>query len=423
MEKTNVKRLAGAMFAAAAMCFCACSSNSEADVYSLASANDMAVVRADAKTLIENAGGSITPDGIDFPADLMTGMSKEACTALSARGIDMNNVVMNITSGNEIGVAFSITDPKAFDEYLTEVFPNAASNEEKGYTFRKVGDETYVFSHSDMGYMLQANDNGVDRLQAVLDAAKKNPLSTWQKTALAEGNALGLIYNVGKVIDLVKEKSNYDLLANKMLTMQIDSAQLATSFMKMNFTLEGTKLTANSQLVSNDGNALKSKLDSPDVDTSLLKYAGPKDQFVTMMAMPQGVDWNEMTKGIFEMVALQTRKMSFNNPATAQAVAQVLGDIDGTVMFAMGAPDTTSVDGVDAVLAVQMKEGKAADYLKQIQAMASLYGKMLNFTTTLTDGNLTIKGQGFSAYGKADGNVLVLSLSPITGKGGCTHTH
>lgn len=418
MNKSITKRLAGAMFAAAALCFSGCSSKPSTDVYSLASSDDLLVVRANAKTIIENAGGTFTATGIDFPADLMQGMSKEARTALAARGIDFEHIVANVTANNEIGVTFTITDQKAFDEYLTEVFPNTSVNEEKGYTFRKIGDDTYMFTNSGIGYMLEADDNGVDRLEQMMQKSKENPVAAWQKTAVEEGNALGLTYNMGKVIELFKKNNNIDLATNKALTMQYDSTEFVKSYVKVNCTLEGTKFTANSEVVNNEGGAMKSKMDVDNVDTSMLKYADAGDQMVALCSMPKGINWDEVVKSYMEMMSMPTQRAS--SVSIILGVASVLENIDGTVLLGFGATGTASVGDFDAVIAAQMKDGKAADYLQQIQSLASLYGQSMGFASTLSGSDLTIKGRGFEAYGKADGNTLVLSLKPITGKGGCT---
>lgn len=421
MKRTIAKRLAGAMFAVAALCFGSCSSSSTAsdDIFSLASKNDLAVVRANAKTIIENAGGAVTADGVDFPAELMNGMSKETRTVLTARGIDLQFLVANVTEGNEIGITFHITDQKAFDEYLTEVFPNVSVNEEKGYTFRKVGDETYVFTNSGIGYMLQAEDNGVDRLEKLMQQAKANPVAEWQKTAVEEGNALGLIYNVGQMMKLVKEKKSIDLSTNKLFAMQYDPEEFASSYVKVNASLDGAKLTANSEVVNAQGNTLKSKLNAKDVDASLLKYANADDMMIFMMSMPTGIDWNEMTAAIMEMVAAQTGRNA-NLEAASAPIAAVLENVDGSVMVGFGMKGTSTPADFDGVVAVQLKDGVADEYLKQLHAMASGFGSQLNLTATMADNTLTVKGFGFSAYAKAEGNTLVISLHPITGEGGCT---
>lgn len=415
MKKAIATRLAGALFAAVALCLSSCSSKpSASDIYSLASYDDLAVARVNATTIIENAGGTITPDGIDFPAELMNGMSKETRTVLTARGIDLEYIVANVTADNEIGVAFHISDQKAFDEYLTEVFPNTSVNEEKGYTFRKVGDETYVFTNSGTGYMLQADDNGVDRLEELMEHAKACPVADWQKTAMEDGNAFGLVYNVSKVIKMMKEKKEIDIASNKAIAMQYDPEEFATSFVKINASLDGAKLTANSEIVSAKGNPLKSKLDTRDIDSSLLKYADDKDQMVFMMSLPTGIDWKEMVEAFVE---LSGNELHFKQ-SDIEAIASVLDNIDGTVMMAFGVNGKSKASDFDGVIAVQFKEGAAEEYLKQLHSLASAYGSSFNLSVEMTN-TLSVKGMGFEAYAKVEGNSLVISLHPITGEGGC----
>lgn len=419
MKKTLLTRLAGAMFAAVAMCFSSCSSSSSSDVYALASSDDLAVAKVNASTLATNAGGTVTPTGIDFPADIMSTMSKDVRTLLAAQGIDFENIVVNVDATKNVGVTFIITDQKAFDDYITEVFPNTAAKEEKGYTFRAIGDETILFTHSGVGYMVQADNNGVDRLIETLDNAKKNPLKPWQKAALEEGNALGLVYNTGVMMDMLMKMRSFDASSNAVFSMQFDSAEFANSFIKLNCSLDGAKLAASTQIVNANGNALKSKLNTPDIDSSLLKYANANDQFVAMMSMPKDMDWQAFTKGMIEMVAMQTRNYNLNNPAIISSVASVLENIEGSVMLGFGVNGTAKLNDIDCVLAVQFKEGKAADYLQQIYAMASMYGAMVQASVTYSDNSLVVKAQGYEVYGKADGNAMVLSLSPISTDGGC----
>lgn len=126
---------------------------------------------------------------------------------------------------------------------------------------------------------------------------------------------------------------------------------------------------------------------------------------------------------------------------TTSMLSMLLEDLSGTVMLAAGPQSIDRIDhlyGWHAVIAAEMREGKASHYLDMLQTFIDANNQEKIKTAEQYKGygwnnyqpqlmkvdyvddmlQISIPGEG-TVYAKAVDNIFVASLSPISKKGGC----
>lgn len=444
------KMLALLLACMALLPFYSCSGGS--DLYQYSSSDDLVVVSGNAQTIIDNAGCTLDKNGIQLSSSLQTLMSQLVPSArdreayqkvLAIQGADLNRMVLAVSSNLEITLTFKITNQKNFKAYIESIsYGTMKESEEKGYTVYDFDAPGAIFINNNVAtLMFSANKRvNVNDIITLKDRVSKAPLQSWQKKALEAGSTFNFLLSYGGIKEVMNKYDTQSPFDFKQFSMMYDPEQLATAYLTIQASLDGVKLSGQTQVLTKDGKQLESKIKGAEVNLDLLKYANDKDIMLFIGAVPGGQDYSQLLKS---MINEMGGPSAFGLDAeTIGAIGAVLNNLDGSVMLAAGPIDgmkaLASPEGCTAVLAAEMKEGMAQHYVEMVKSfvdiqnehmssMAADYQKMglsgyraKTIETSYTDGKLSIKiPQGGTVNIQAIGNDFVAALGPITTDGGC----
>ncbi len=427
-----------------------CSSHS--DLYSLACADHALVMTGNMESVLENADCAATSSGIQLSAPLQRlvsvlspGDRRDVSAVLEIKGIDLKHTLLAMSHDDQLCFAFKISDQSDFQEFLAERSGGKLQLAKEGdCQYYRFDPRTVMFIDDDMAVLLHSERVTVDAqfYQAYKENARQRPLLSWQKSALDEGKTLNVLASIPEINSLIADQTGINLMQSPQISKAYDLDLLKNGYGTIACSLQDLSLTIECCLVDNAGKFIPNYLDEDgtvEVNPSLLKYATEQDFMVAMAAVPQSIDWNSVLNEAVDMMG--GPGVSGIDTMTTTMLSMLLSDLTGTVMLAAGPQSYDKIDhlyGWHAVVAAEMKEGKAAQYIDMLKAFVEsnnqekqrvakeykAYGwtqyQPVLLGCEYNDGKLaiTIPSEG-TLYAEARGNDFVASLSPISTSGGC----
>ena len=401
------------LFLAAALLMCACSKKT--DLLHCASGSDMIIASVNLAEIYENAGCTVSETGVqlsDALAKIDRKTSGEIAGIINIPGIDLSEIVLSMPDATTVAISMHVTNQTAFADYLKAKDDIEASDDNGIDEYS--APNFHLFIEDGIATLVSGPGADYSTLRQLQEEARKTPVTDMQRSHLCDGNAANVLFSIKKFYSLLPPEYLDNFVLGKYNREQIEDAYAALAI-----SLSGLKLEGSLAFYDKDNNKIESP-DSPgSVDTSLLQYASAADIAAAIVAMPKDFDWS----GTFNKITGSSPYRSGLDPMIVEVIAEILGNIDGSIMLA-GGPKTAlgiqELSGWDAVAAVQFKEGVARDYFEQIKTMAT---ESLSGIATITDATadkftLSIPNAG-TFYVECSGNMLLASLSPIEKSGKC----
>lgn len=384
---------------------CACSSDNE-DMYQFAAADNMVIMSLSPEQIIKNAGFTAGPDGLKAPEgfDRLMGNDESIKTLLKLKGIDTSTILLTADVANntvaDLLTVARVTNKGDITKFLEEEQYTKAA-EADGYDIYDVkgsalmlGDELLVIlENAEVG-------DCAAKLAEIKNRAAQQPLKDWQKDVLNGDQTFRVITKTSKMQMM---NSGFDLkdIFNK-INEKMYGVNTSDMYSVVTGKLKGNTLEGESRQCDTDGKDLKIKIDIPKIDTSLLKYCHAGDQCIFMTSAMGIVDWRDL---LTEIIG--------GGPQVA-IIANVLGDIDGTVMVSGGISNISNVvsnsEGFQITIAAQFKDVKK--YAEQIEMFTK------NQTTTYGDvKTIRLPGAPEISY-TVKGKTIIASVgAPLTDEG------
>lgn len=384
---------------------CACSSGND-DMYQYAASDNMVILSLSPEQIIKNAGFTNGPDGLQAPEgfDRLTGNNESLNTLLKIKGIDTSTILFTADVANN-GLAdplmvARVTNKGDVTKFLESEQYTKAS-EADGYDIYDVKGSALMLS-DELLVMLESTsvDECAAKLTEIKNKAAQQPLKDWQKDVLNGDETVRLITKTSKIQMM---NSGFDLkdVFNKINEKMYD-VNTSEMYSVVTAKLKGNTLEGESKLCDADGKDLKIKVEVPKLDTSLLKYCHAGDQVIFMTSASSIIDWRDLLAEVL------------GNMPQATIAANVLADIDGTVMVSGGISSiselSTSGKGFQVTIAAQFKDAKK--YAEQIEMITK------GQTTTYGDvKTVRIPGMPEISY-TVKGKTIIASVgAPLTDEG------
>lgn len=422
MKKNCFRALYAAICFGLALAVAACSGNKDAaaekaEASELGAADDVILLSGNLMDVLTNAQFTVTDNGIDvspafqklFDNGASPSEKKRVEKLLKIRGVDFSHCFFKATSQNECVLAFGLTDPEAFDQWMSQDMDYPKAAEQDGFTIYEPDNNLKVFVKSKDAYMA-INENGectLEFLNALKEKAKANPLMDWQKEAISKS---------ATCVALVKADRFFNENGISTPYGDFDTETLKGGYAEITASLKGLKLDITGKLRNAQGEVLSTKGKLENINLNVLKYINKDDNIAFAAKLPSDVNWKE----VLEAINKQTDGALYGNGNTAiiNKVEEVLGNIDGTVMVSAHPKSLLlAFNGPqywDATVAGQMKKGAASSYIKEITTLASRYG----IHATTESGATVIKLSTYTFYMKDIDGMFILSTLPISDKGG-----
>lgn len=384
---------------------CACSPDNE-DMYQFAGADNVVILTFSPEQIIKNAGFSIGADGLKAPEgfERLTGNNEAVNTLLKIKGIDPSAVLFTADIANnslaDALLVARVTDKGDVAKFLdTEQITKAS--EADGYDIYDVNGSALMLS-DELLVMLEETSvtDCATKLSGIVKKAAGQPLKDWQKDVLNGNETIRLITKTSKM-QMMSGGIGIEQTFNK-INEKIYGVNTSEMYSVFCGKLKGNAFEGESKVCDADGKGLKVKVDCPKIDTSLLKYCHAGDQCIFMTSAAGLVDWSDV---LTEVVG---------NSAQAMLIANILADIDGTVMLSAGVSNINEVmnssQGFQLTAAVQFKDAKK--YAEQIERLTR------NQTTSYGDVK-TVKMPGYPeiSYTVKDKTIVISVGAPLTDEG------
>lgn len=384
---------------------CACSSDND-DMYQFVSGDNAIILALSPEQIIKNAGFTNGPDGLKAPEgfERITGNDESINTLLKIKGIDASTVVFTTDiANNDLADAIMVarvTDKGEVTKFLESQQYTKAS-EADGYDIYQVNATSLMLS-DELLVMIEKTsvDECAAKLSAIKDKAAQQPIKDWQKDVLNGSATLRFITKTSK-LQMADAGLNISQFTSK-LSEKIYGVNLSEMYSVTTANLKGNALEGEGKVCDSNGKELKIVVDCPKIDTSLLKYCHAGDQMVFMTSAAGLVDWSEI---LTELLGSRSQ---------ATLIANILADIDGTVMISGGISDInevmSSAQGFQLTAAVQFKDAKK--YAEQIEMLTR------NQTTSYGDVK-TVKMPGLPeiSYTVKDKTIVMSIGAPLTDEG------
>lgn len=444
-----MKSLASLLAIMAFLPFWSCKSGD--DLYQYASADDLIVMQGDMQTIIDNAGCSLGKDGISLSAALQKLVPQIASrprdreslnNILAVKGIDLSQIVISISPNLEPSITFKVTNQKNFKSYLeANSYGSLTETEDKGYTIYSFDTNYAIFLTDNIAcYLFSQNKTiSVNDIITLKEKAQNSPLSKWQIAGLESGKTFNLMLGFKSLANLMNKYNPSTPVNFQAFSMAYDPDVLENGYFFLNSTLQGLSFSGEAYVLDQQGDIATPKFKGAEVNMDLLKYANEKDIAVIMGAVPGNIKWSEVLNQAVNEIG-GPRAIGLDS-TSLQVLGELLDNLDGTVMLAMGPVNAQKVDEINGwtgVLVAEMKPGQAQKYVElaknfidvtneSMNSLANSYRQMgivgaktKTFDTTYENGQLIVNApDGGAIYIKADGNNFIASLGPISTDGGC----
>ena len=401
--------------------------NKSSDLDSYASADDVVVVSGSAAEVLSNAGCKATAEGIELSESLqrISGMlynisGVDIKKAENLPGVDYEHFIFSIRDEESALMAFNLTNQDAFVSYLEKPENGFKSSKDGGYTVFVADQLKSLFVKDNVAFMFFSSVYGeatAANLDAYLKKSAETPLEGWQKDALAGDKGINAIINFNKYFELFGELTQFDISKFNFPSFTADFEKWKDGFGKYTLSLDGTKFKMEYTMLDKDGKPLKLDFKCPNVDASLLRYTTADDLAVAIFAIPEDIDWDSVIRGMLEMA---DEPMPANDEIL-KSFTDVMNSINGSVMLAGGPTDMSafgSFKGWHIVLAAQMKEGAAENYVQMLHQMIAQMPYAEFGELTFSNGVLSITSpQIGKVTANADGNTFVLTYGEPRARG------
>lgn len=450
------------LLAVVGMQSCSCNDKHEsvADKIEYAIPGDCSIVFAgDINRLLSATEIKVSGDEVELPAYLKDFMNsvvrserqrKEIQEGLDVlKVIDCTNCVGGIrfisSDDVEALIMFNVEDEDEFADAIGELNSSFERGEEDGYV--TVGNEYAKFCLKDGNcfFVATSDKGGAEVIEKWAEAAKKNPLASWQKDYLVQARIFGMVLDFKNIVKVMPAQA-VEQMKQQMGTYGLD--QLLDGTVTMGFDLDGETAKVEMAIAGADGKPMESVMNGK-FNGALLDYTTPDDVLAFGWAM-SGKGYEMALQGIRnakeEMNKYQGLISYDPNMRMVMELLEAEDQIlpvakeylaDGGLMVAAGVKadadiinmvmgKVVDINDFHAVVALDCKPGKAAeafDFLVdklQENPLCTINrdGNEAQGKVQFADSDVTyVKGVGLKAvanvYVKVDGNVLVISNQPI----------
>lgn len=344
------------------------------------------VARLDGHRLLENAGCSLTADGLTTPPslrnniDATVGAERVKELAAVAHAIDIKNVVVFATTGDFIAT-YHITDMPAFDKAMLAT----GAKKEKAGAFDAYVGRMVTLVKDRQAWLAEGSLNVIaGQVEAMLASAGELPFSSHRGLTehLGASNAMGVVVNPIAI------------------GIKADDAWLCG-----NLTLENSNALLSMQLMHADGKIIPVTM-LKEVNTDFLRYVPGDFNFVAAMGIAKPDD-------VAALARVLGGAMTFRERGIIESVLPFLERVTGTVSVAAKLDAATAADEFgrpDLIIMAAMSQQDVNASLEQLLTMARGMGAQV---TSTGEGRYLISAPAMKVYaGNIDGQ-LGLSTIPF----------
>lgn len=425
--KLNFSQALAASALSLMLVFSSCSKSKNADVASIASADDIAVATFNLEEIAKNAGCTVADNQISLPEKYKKAAAEniQAIKWLSVKGVELKSVLMCASKESQVA-ALTLTDPAAFQQWLIDLNGSQPADN-NGYAIYDIDKNTWLVKDNAAYCLFDVKPaKAVDVLESRFEAAKKAPIGASQAEKLAKDKTANIILNAGKMMEFAAETSGSQASNNDAIiaAMGYDADAIKGSYSYVEIELEGKEAECEVNLYTKDGKDIVSSIKFPKIDTSVARYCASNPIYNILFTIPGDLDWNSVIDAAISLVGGYAK---LGVPRQYFAIAaNVLQDIEGTVAISLSSnllealsandPSKASPAETGVALVVQTKSGKAAEYVGQLKALATTFlGTAPNSTA---DGfEIMIPQSPMPINVAAIGNNFIIALGQINTRG------
>ncbi len=374
------------------------------------------IVAVDGERILDNAGGKYSSDGIVLPEALKSVAGEEAVEQLDKfKGLDIKHMYFFAeVTGNGALVA-PVTDEAALLDFVKEL--GLEVKEMDGYKVASMGRNTLMVRDNLFWYAAMSAQNAVDFVEdSRKKAADDGSLAEcgWRSDFFGSDHAVSVLVNFGKMPFIASQLGA--TYSDDMPGAQVMKAMLSGSLAVVS-NLDGLKLTISYSCFDKDGKKLDispeaSGLKLQKVSADFLQYLNSNDVLAVAGGVPADYPWEKMLDAMAKQAGAYGDQMKLALP--------YLQSIEGTIAFAAGPANGVAsfskgsvTDNWDGLFYVGLKEGKAKEYMAQLQGL--LQQMMPEGVKVVDADNITVSVEDMTFYIGVRGNNLIAATREITG--------
>lgn len=357
------------------------SCNSSDDIYKYVPADVDFVLKADVTKLLAAADISIESDELKLPKEISSALNRDQKKNLSAlllqgnKAVDLTQVGMFAyidTKRPQAYMVMPLKDGKALEQLLTVTIEEELDgeafdkDEDEGYITYTQGrnDDGGIYVKDDMVYVVFDSKDPIGDLEDIAQSVKDKSFDSLDKVIAKADKDAAMVYyvNSSSIISAASRADVSFTIFGAAIQNELEGYWGVT-----NIAIKDKSLLCNSVCVNDQGKLYELPYGQP-ISRKALRHM--PDSFIGAIAA--GISKSDIQK-LNDLYGQYAGELHGSDRYVTDMLMKYVRNIDGTLALGLGATSTSGLlsgDGLQFVVAVQLKKGNAQQAVAELKTLA-----------------------------------------------------